>query len=362
MFVRAILVMTGLSGLVAVHASFEQQAVMVPKVPHVITSTGAEHQEKSVSSVLRQYLDGKCSDDTGFVAFGDSYGAGIGTGVENNENGCYQGSHAYSAMIAADCASGAFQLLSCTGARTTNIMIGGDEGQLERFNNTLPTDFAILTIGGHDLDFFQVINCCVFRFYMYGPSCRAALNAIHEKLGSDRFDRYLRVVVLEILDEIRWEKKPWFTVTVTGYARFFNEATDDCDKMNLGWGAPPLSKALRVEMNDLVLAVNAKIKKAVDAINDRYEMTRVIFVDYDDAFEGHRFCEPNVNEPDYLYDNDIWFFVSGGWDNGPDAARDHFQSMRWWIPSLLGRAFHPKTLGQEAIRNKIYEAWRKIAE
>lgn len=113
--------------------ALEQQAVIVPGAQHIIQNPGAEHQYTSASSALRQFHHGGCSANAGFVAFGDSYSAGIGTGVEGEENDCRQGIHAYPKLIAADCKPMAFQFLSCTGAGTTNVMVGGDESQMDLF-------------------------------------------------------------------------------------------------------------------------------------------------------------------------------------------------------------------------------------
>jgi SAGA-associated factor 73 len=67
-------------------------------------------------------------------------------------------------------------------------------------------------------------------------------------------------------------------------------------------------------MNEMVLAVNDKIRRSVDAVNAGFAKDKVFFVDYDAAFEGHRFCEPNITEPDYQR-NETWFFLVGGNDN-----------------------------------------------
>lgn len=113
--------------------AIDQQVVIAPETQHAIKTTGAKIPGISVSSVLRQFSRGRCGAGTGFVALGDSYSAGIGTGVEGEEGDCRQGIHAHPQLIAADCGPTAFQFLSCTGAATTNVMVGGEESQLDRF-------------------------------------------------------------------------------------------------------------------------------------------------------------------------------------------------------------------------------------
>ncbi|KAH8169622.1 GDSL-like lipase/Acylhydrolase family protein [Sarocladium implicatum] len=262
---------------------------------------------------------------TGFVAFGDSYSAGIGTGFNGTENTCRRGLGAYPQLIHRDFTSlvgsqeSSFQHLACTGATLQDVISSGNEShpsQVDDFNTT--ADFALLSIGGNDLGFFDIMNSCIFRFYsFYSGTCEAALARSEEAIQDPSFAEDLRTAIVQILERVRWERRLWFTVTVTGYARFFNDETDECDECSLGvwWRGPKLKKDLRRRMNDMVKSVNRKIRESVDQVNKSFAVPRVLFVDYDAAFEGHRFCEPNVTEPDYAR-NETWFFHVGGQDNG----------------------------------------------
>jgi hypothetical protein len=366
----------------------------------------------------------------GFVALGDSYSAGIGTGVEGPENDCRQGLHAYPQLMAQDLAASqggpnntAFQFMSCTGSTTEAILSGGDTSQIDTVNGSLPIDFALLSVGGNDLGFFDVMNSCIFRFYnFYSGTCETALRNSQALLDGDEFGTRLLIVIMELLDKVRWEKKPYFLITVTGYARFFNDRTDECDDMSLGvwWRGPKLKKEVRARMNAMVQDVNRKIANTVAVINARFTSPKVLFVDYDMAFEGHRFCEPNVTEPDYKR-NETWFFLVGGEDNARNGkpanhstgAQPEMLSPRsanlvdpetclapaqrsgdwgllalcymamskaqdpslrlangdivtensmWYVPTYYGKTFHPRSLGHETIKNKVYETWAKLEE
>ncbi|KAK5629759.1 hypothetical protein RRF57_005474 [Xylaria bambusicola] len=410
--VRRIVVV--LLSLIAVHA-LEQQVLIVSKTQHVLGDTGADHKGISISSDFQQGHSNKSNPTAGFIALGDSYSAGIGTGIEGEEDDCRQGIHAYPQLINADRDPTAFQFLSCTGATTNDAMAGAEDSQVDRLNVSLPIDFALLSIGGNDLGFFDVINACVFRFYnFYSGTCEDALARSRVLLESDDFEIRLRILIMEILDKIRWEKKPSFAITVTGYARFFNELTDGCEDMSFGvwWNGPKLTKKLRSNMNTLVLNVNAKLRKTIDTINHSFTKDRLIFVDYDADFDGHRFCEPNVTEPDYER-LDTWFFLVGGPDNADSGTKaqqtsdpkalsptsslvDPFsclgpaqragdwgmlalcymamakhcdptlrenvsaQNSMWYVPTYYGKTFHPRTRGHKAIRNNIYKVWRTI--
>jgi SAGA-associated factor 73 len=217
-----------------------------------------------------------------------------------------------------------FQFLSCTGSGTGDLLLGSDQSQIGRLNTSLHADFALLSVGGNDLGFFDIMNSCIFRFYsFYSGTCEEALKRSEQQLASDDFENHLRLVITEILDRVHWERRPWFTITVTGYARFFNAETEACDDSSFGiwWRGPKLKRELRQRMNDMVLSVNAKIRSSIDSVNAGFATPKVFFVDYDARFEGHRFCEEGVIEPDYQR-NDTWFFLVGGLDNAETSEEE----------------------------------------
>ena len=36
------------------------------------------------------------------------------------------------------------------------------------------------------------------------------------------------------------------------------------------------------------------------------------------------------------------------------------ENSMWWVPTYYGKTFHPKSLGHEAIKKRIYEVWRTL--
>ncbi|KAM7205006.1 hypothetical protein V8F33_001247 [Rhypophila sp. PSN 637] len=334
------------------------------------------------------------------------------------------------------------------------------DSQIDMFNFTFPSSppsygvkFATLSIGGNDVGFFDVINACVFRFYaFYSGTCEETLTRteklISAALGwrstssfgflssslSELKERYengdmsrqkrsgeeeddsdkkidqeaqllvhkIRLILLEILDKVHWERNPEFRVIMTGYARFFNAETVQCDEVSLGvwsWGdgttvgtatggndrqsgnvgngneehdgstiangdvknrggrppkahyniqemrprrkgkatkgtwsssslltSPKLTRETRKRMNHLVSGVNLLLEDIAGDVNARFGYTdtgsrkkrkKVIFINYDHLFEGHRFCEEGVTEPDFNR-TETWFFLPGGGDNLPN--------------------------------------------
>ncbi|EPE10129.1 esterase family protein [Ophiostoma piceae UAMH 11346] len=337
----------------------------------------------------------------GFASLGDSYSAGIGTHLDGDkEESCRLGYGAYPALLHHDLGLGmpsttggksgkhdkhdknitTFQWLSCTGSTTADVIASSAStaspwsrlwswvstwlgtstitaaatpGQIDNLltnPSDAALDFITLSIGGNDVGFFDVINACVFRFYgYYSGTCEAALLASEALIAQDdslpdSFASHLTLILLQLLNRVRWEKHPRFRIVLTGYARFFNSETDICDtcSMSVWWhygnatGTPTnatdttyLTKGLRRRMNDLVTRTNDKLQKVVDNVNQHYagaaNVPRILFVNYDAAFDGHRFCEDGVMEPDYKR-NDTWFFLVGGVDN--DVGDGPGQSIR----------------------------------
>jgi hypothetical protein len=104
-----------------------------------------------------------------------------------------------------------------------------------------------------------------------------------------------------------------FQIHVLPYVGFFNHDTTPCNDVTFGgswsWPGYPavyLTKELRRELNDMVDALNSKIRKAVNIFKD----FGVFYAgEYGGAFNGHRFCE-NENPGEDFTDSHIWFSTS----------------------------------------------------
>ena len=110
-----------------------------------------------------------------------------------------------------------------------------------------------------------------------------------------------------------FENAPKSHLFITGYPRFWNEETDDCDKVSFKFACNsnavlPLIKRRRTKMNQLTFRLNDKIKSFIaDYQKDHKDVSPIAFVDTDPYFKNHRFCEEGVKEPSYR-NPDIWFF------------------------------------------------------
>ena len=117
-----------------------------------------------------------------------------------------------------------------------------------------------------------------------------------------------------------------FKLCVTGYPAFLNVDTTYCNDVTFSYWFPHhkllltetvgpfLDTNLRLQLNNLVQSLNSFLSGLVNDFNSQYTTTPVVFMPTDVAFNGHRFCEQDVNEPDSTR-IDTWFFLSGWVDN-----------------------------------------------
>lgn len=229
--------------------------------------------------------------------------------------------------------------------------------------------------------------------------------------------------LLTVYDDILSIASPKFTLVVTGYAGFFSEANDECNQGSLGLISaaqpdaivPKLTRELRSRINTGVRAFNQMIQEAVEETQRRLDrdgqLKRIRFIDIDPLFENHRFCEPEG--PDAVNLPASWFFtvaaddiLPGGipaaphdddfpeplqhtrrdlgfcedphneWDcdfgqwieEHPDGPfneaiypRRLFDGPGEWLKTKFMKAFHPRSIGYDAIAAKIVSEWERWA-
>lgn len=269
-----------------------------------------------------------------WTSLGDSYATGVGAGDLLGMNRCVHYSDAYPLLINNDSrmpgqANGRrIWDCTCSGATTQNIL---DNQFLDKPRNDVlyghrsefgVPQIATLTAGGDDVGFLWLILYCILQIFPYNP-CEKQIQRSREILQGDKFYNSLDLIIKQILIRGITAAGDGFKLFVTGYAQFFNEKTDQCDKATFSYWDPEgknsrmLDKGLRQELNQLAKDLNSKIKAVVD--NNR--AWGVENVDYDAQFEGHRFCEDGVTEPDN--DNPkIWFFHLNSEGNGRTQSLD----------------------------------------
>jgi hypothetical protein len=194
--------------------------------------------------------------------------------------------------------------------------------------------FATLSIGGNDLGFSDIVIKCIMVGALVGTSCEDALKKAESIAGISPRDSAahgdaladLYKVYQDVLDTAGGN----FTLVVTGYAQFFAtpQGNTDCNNGQIQLAAVqdigtdtrpslPLTVELRDRINTGVNAFNNMIKATVSEVQKGLEMDnvndkRIIFVDIDPIFEGHRFCEKGASTdagwPEFT--NTAWFFSS----------------------------------------------------
>ena len=270
----------------------------------------------------------------GYVAFGDSYGAGIGTGV-TGKGGCRRGSHSYPQQLAAMAGPDIdFQFLPCSGAVVGEILQGGKNSQIDSWRNPENADIATISIGGNDIGFFPILNACVLRVNEFrSGNCDDEIQKAQDMMNGRDLFTDISTALRQIIDK---SGRTDFKVYMTGYPAFFNVDTDSCDYTSFYFWQPGhhafhflgnwayLLKARRLQLNNLVGSLNSMLSQVATSVNAAYPSQRVTFLDPNPSFDGHRFCEKDngkeVTEPDASRSN-TWLFLSAWDDNNlPNTA------------------------------------------
>lgn len=123
-------------------------------------------------------------------------------------------------------------------------------------------------------------------------------------------------------------------VYVTSYTGFFNAdpGNTQCDDVTFWYWRPGksgdhvenrvyLDVNVRSELNDLVNQLNTMLSSSVSQVIADTNTARIHFIDISPQFDGHRWCEPNIQEPD-SDTAQTWFFLSAWIDRPPPPADD----------------------------------------
>ncbi|KAI4158060.1 MAG: hypothetical protein LQ342_007790 [Letrouitia transgressa] len=332
---------------------------------------------------------------------GDSYASGVGAGPQpgDDTNRCFRFPNAYPvvAQAALNPVPAKFNNVACSGNTFNQIKEKEllDEPEDDGNYGTRPVwgadpEFVTITMGGNDIGILNLISTCILSFKLWGMDCEEVIQYGHDTIDSQKFKDDLNGLIQAIVDKGRKTKVgDQFKVFVTGYAKFFNQERTQCNDVDFKppWNPLPAQKLTverRTAMNDLALALNKALSAAVDGFKDK----GVFYVDYDNDFNDHRFCDRDEPAPD---DPDTWFF---NWytkeDPKSEAAKRVFEKMQAYQASIQGgkentfktdsdyinavadaakddpegqsilsdsvRIFHPTTRGHEKIRDIVIKA------
>ncbi|KAJ9640646.1 uncharacterized protein PV06_02386 [Exophiala oligosperma] len=291
-----------------------------------------------------------------YAALGDSYAAGAGAGhlifTPGWGYGCGHWSDAYPIQIANDSRLGVdqFRNLACGGATSSTVLH-------DQVPHIADSDIVSITVSGNEVEFFVVLNECVYHWWT-SSSCEAKLVEARRRIESHVLWDNFQALVRGTLDRM----KPRALLLLTGYARFFNAETNICDHVTFSRTRPLdyLIKEKRRALNQLVDMLNDVIRATAEAYG-------AVYVDIDTAYEGHRFCEDGVQEPD-LGRDETWFFnlpptetdevlmqqalQIGIWNqhgSSSGVSNSDFLNVERW------RVFHPTSLGHRGIAEVLVD-------
>jgi lysophospholipase L1-like esterase len=195
---------------------------------------------------------------TDYVALGDSYSSGTGTGWYDLSSSCQRSSLAYPALWARQQGTASFVFAACSGA-TTSSLRSGQLGGL-----SAATDLVSVTIGGNDAGFADTVIACRLGS---DADCFSRLDAA---------EAFIRTTLPGRLDatyqDIR-ARAPNARLVVLGYPRLYRT----------GFCLFEVSDTRRTR-------INAVADLLAGVIGQRAAVAGATFLDARGPFSGHEVC------------------------------------------------------------------------
>ena len=169
-----------------------------------------------------------------YVALGDSFSSGVGTGSYTLSSSCKRSVYAYPYLVSQQRPNTALTFVACSGATTSDVMAS----QIQAV--TPDTAIVTVTIGGNDIHFADLIVQCTLS------DCSAALDSTRASLATTLNPR-LDTVYTAIRSQAPFGAK----VVVLGYPREFTSS--GC------FGTLGISSTERSKANQLAEALDGVI-------------------------------------------------------------------------------------------------------
>ena len=200
-----------------------------------------------------------------YVALGDSYSSGVGTGSYTLNSTCKRGVYAYPYLYAQSHAGTSLTFVACSGAKTSDLLAT----QIQSV--TAATTLVTMTIGGNDIGFSNLIYQCTLG------DCSAALDSTRANLETT-----LGASLDRVYDAVKSRAAFGAKIIVLGYPRVFSTAS--C------FGTFGISATERTKANALADALDqvTAAHAAADGVTYKSAIS---------AFTGHAVCSssPWVN-------------------------------------------------------------------
>jgi lysophospholipase L1-like esterase len=192
-----------------------------------------------------------------YVALGDSFSSGVGTGSYTLSSSCRRGVYAYPWLVAQQRPDTALTFVACSGARTTDLLAT----QIDSV--TADTSIVSVTIGGNDIGFSDLIRQCTLG------ECSAQLDSTRASLPTvlgPRLDTTYTAIRSRALAA---------SVIVLGYPRMFSSV--GC------FGTLGISSTERTKANQLADGLDQLSAQRAAAAGVTYKTAIA-------AFTGHAVC------------------------------------------------------------------------
>ena len=288
------------------------------------------------------------------IALGDSYSAGEGldcydpsTDVDGS-NQCHRSDHAYSSWVQPE---EAHRFVACSGAVIKDLFSVGQWGEQPQVNAIgTSADTVLMTIGGNDVGFGEVVKACVSvrDLHVRGSGCDEALDR-----GSDRVNGIgqssIRSRLASAYRQVLARMSPSTSLVVGLYPAIFPEP---------GWSGQPSLVGrfcvaatawipiavdvgyLEVDMNSmrsLQVQTNLAIRQAVQDIAASGD-TRIRLADT--VFPDHSISCGDSGRPEP--------FINGVLAPGAGLA-----NLGDWAKFVSNASFHPREVGQDAMKRAV---------
>jgi lysophospholipase L1-like esterase len=231
-----------------------------------------------------------------YVALGDSYSSGVGSGGYYRSGGsCERSPGAYPALWAAASRPASYVSEACSGATIGSVL----RGQLSALNKA--TTLVSITIGGNDVGFGPVMSTCVILPTSF---CVHVVTAAEAEIRS-----VLPRQLSELLAAVSADA-PNARVVVMGYPEPYD--------LSRSASCIGLSATDRNDLDHAAAQLDAQLQAAADRYGDE-------FADVRSAFGGHQICD------------------SDSWMNSVD-----------WLN--IGASYHPNPAGQADAYYQVFSA------
>jgi hypothetical protein len=201
-----------------------------------------------------------------YVAMGDSYSSGVGTGSYTLDSACKRSVYAYPYLFAQKHTGGSFNFVACSGAKTTDLIAK----QIPVLQANPNTNLVTMTIGGNDIGFANLIQQCTLS------DCTSTLVNTTSTLPTT-----LGPALDTAFYDVR-QAAPTATVIVLGYPRVFSTS--------LCLGTLGITSAEEKDANLLSDAMDSLLSSYASKYGFTYKSAIV-------PFTGHAVCSssPWVN-------------------------------------------------------------------